>query len=108
MKTAGSNGFTTIRTEGGLLPPDLLARISAPSTTLAGVTPEAYHLSGERLNEAINRSWSRLLAAWAVFREARAKLAPDDPGTSVTRERWLLVLFDLLGYGRPAAAKANE
>lgn len=100
MRAALRDGFTTIHTEGGLLPADLLARIASPSPTLAGVTSEAYHLSGQRLSEAINRSWSRLVAAWSAFREASSKLPDNDPGTSVTRERWLLVLFDVLGYAQ--------
>ena len=34
-----------------------------------------------------------------------AKLSESDPATSVTRERWLLPLFQELGYGRLIAAK---
>src|SRR5262249_39893186 len=35
-------------------------------------------------------------------------LPANDPGTSVTRERWLLPLFQELGYGRLPLAKAIE
>ena len=100
--------FTTIRTEGGLLPADLLARVLAGDTDLDGVTPESYHLSGEKLNEAINRSWNRLQGAWAAFREAAEKLPAGDPATTVTRERWLLPVLQELGYGRVPAARALE
>ena len=55
---ASSNLFTTIRTEGGLLPPDLLERI-ATGEGLDGLDPEDYGLEkGERLNEAISRAWT--------------------------------------------------
>lgn len=93
--------FTTIRTEGGLLPPDLLARLVASDSRLEGLTPEAYHLvGGERLNEAVNRSWTRLLSAWADFRARLNERPKTDPATGLVRDRWLLPLFAELGYGR--------
>lgn len=92
--------FAAVRSEGALLPPDLIRRIVERDPAVPGVTPDAYHLSGETLNEGINGAWNHLLGAWAAFTEARAKLAPDETGTSVTRERWLLPLFQELGYGR--------
>ncbi|MDW8328343.1 MAG: hypothetical protein RMK99_17440, partial [Anaerolineales bacterium] len=97
------------RSEGAILPPDLLRRIVDGDPGLEGLTPAAYHLiEGERINEAINRSWSRLLALWSGFRSAVAKLPPNDAATGVTRERWLLPLFQELGYGRLQTAKAIE
>lgn len=109
MQTRHRNPFTTVRTEGALLPADFLARITEGDQAIAGLTPEAYHLlPGEKLNEAINRSWNRLLGAWTSFRSALDKLPPNDPATSVTRERWLLPTFQELGYGRLQAAKTAE
>lgn len=101
--------FPTVRTEGALLPADLLARIAAGDKELEGLAPDDYHLAqGERLHEVIIRSWNRLVAAWSGFRSAIAKVPPGDAGTSVTRERWLLILFQELGYGRLAAAHGVE
>jgi len=101
--------FTTVRTEGGLLPADLLQRIAAGDSELEGLKPSDYHLAGgERLNEAISRAWNRLLGAWTTFRAAAEKLPQGDLGTSPTRERWLLILFQELGYGRLSAARAVE
>ena len=55
MTTSTRNPFTTIRTEGALLPVDLLQRIVAGDSALGGLDPESYHLPGsEKLNEAIN------------------------------------------------------
>ncbi|WP_051273673.1 Eco57I restriction-modification methylase domain-containing protein [Desulfotruncus alcoholivorax] len=109
MQTQQKDVFTTIRTEGAILPPDLLQRIVKGDRELDGLAPEDYHLAkGERLNEAINRSWNRLQGVWAAFKAALEKLPPDDPATTVTRERWLLVLFQELGYGRLLTAKAIE
>jgi len=108
MQTRYRNLFTTIRTEGAILPPDLLQRISSGDSDLEGLTPESYHLSGERLNEATNRSWSRIGGAWNAFKTARDRLPANDLGTSVTRERWLLTLFQELGYGRLLTARSIE
>ena len=46
-----NHDFQTIRSEGGLLPPDLLRRVLDPKAGLDGTTPADYGLaSGERLN----------------------------------------------------------
>src|SRR5205807_1053635 len=63
---------------------------------------------GERLNEAISRSWNRLVAAWATFRDALARLPEGAPATTETRERWLLVLIGELGFGRLQPARGLE
>jgi hypothetical protein len=104
MQTKRQNPFTTVRSEGAILPADLLQRVVG-GRDLDGLTPEAYHLAGERLGDAINSAWNRLTAKWQNFREALAKLPAADPATAVTRERWLLPLFQELGYGRLIAAK---
>jgi hypothetical protein len=109
MRTRAAQPFTTIHTEGGLLPVDLLLRVTSRKTDLEGTTPESYHLTGtERIPEAITRAWNRLTGAWASFRVAAEKLSPDDPATGLTRERWLLVLFQELGYGRLQPTRAVE
>src|SRR5260221_10170103 len=103
-----NTSFTTIRTEGALLPPDLLQRIADGDNGLEGLTPADYHRSGEKLNEAINRAWNALQGAWASFKTAQEKLPSGDLGTSITRERWLLPLFRELDYGRLQTAPAYE
>ncbi len=100
--------FQTIRSEGALLPPDILQRIAAYEVD--GVSAESYHLSpGTKLNEEISRSWTKLLGSWKAFREELAKLPEIDETAGVTtRERWLLPLFQELGYGRLTTTKAPE
>lgn len=88
---------------------DLLQRISDNDKSLDGLSPESYHLApGEKINEAINRSWNRLSGLWGAFKTARSRLGPSDAGTTLTRERWLLPLFQELGFGRLSTAKAVE
>jgi methylase of polypeptide subunit release factors len=111
MKQTASleSNLSTIRTEGGLLPADILAKILAGDGGLPGTSAEAYHLpKGEKLNESINRAWTRVRALWDKFRLQRESLTETDTGTSQTRETLLLPLFAELGYGRLFASKAED
>jgi hypothetical protein len=109
MSTRILAAFSTIRTEGAMLPSDILVRVASGDKSLGGLEESSYHLApGEKIGEATNRAWNRLQAAWANFQSAREKLAGTDTGTTLTRERWLLPLFQLLDYGRLQAAKAEE
>lgn len=109
MRIRAGSGFTTIRTEGGLVPAELLARVSAGDPELERIDPAAYHLAaGERRNEAVNRSWSRLTGAWAAFRTELDALPEGDHATTLTRRRWLLVVFQELGYGQLQTTPALE
>jgi hypothetical protein len=99
--------YTAIRTEGGLLPADLLNRIAAGDTTVGGLTDSNYHLApGERLGEQITRAWNRLLPAWTRFAAELDALPEGDPAGGATRERWLQPLFHELGQGRLLPTRA--
>ena len=92
--------FQTIRSEGGLLPPDLLRRVLDPGAKLVGTQPENYGLpQGGRLNEAITQSWNRLRKYWSEFRSAAAKLTEGEAGTGLTNDKWSLPLLRELGFG---------
>lgn len=95
-----STEFETIRSEGGLLPPDLLRRVLDPRAKLDGTRPEDYGLpQGERLNEVIIQSWNRLRKHWGEFRVAAAGLPEGEPGTGLTNDKWSLPLLRELGFG---------
>lgn len=108
MRGRGRDSFTTVRVEGRILPPDLLNRVSENDSGLGGLRREDYHLSGESINEAVSRSWNRLLGVWTAFKERRENLLETEPETAMTRERWLLPLFRELDYGRLQTARAVE
>jgi len=100
---------TTVRIEGAVLPPDLLQRVAAGDPTLPGMLPEDYHLvAGERFNEVIARAWNRVLGIWTAFRPILDALPAGESLTTLTRERWLLPLIDVLGYGRLQTARAID
>jgi hypothetical protein len=99
--------FSTIRTEGALLPPDVLQQIA--SGKAEGLRPADYHLpEGYKLNEAITQSWDLLKKHWKTFQEARAALSETDTGTEITNKHWLLPLFRELDYGHLATSPAPQ
>jgi len=107
--TGTQTAFSTVRSEGGLLPPDLLARITANESELGGFDPQLYDLAaGERLNEAIARAWERVKSYWAAFSAARQVIGAGETGVTETRELWLLQLFRELGFGRLTFRAAAE
>ena len=99
-KTKTLNDFTTIRTEGAMLPADVLRRVAAQSVD--GMKSTDYDLpTSVRLNEAISQAWTRALAHWQDFQAARADiLDEDETGTVTTRKLWLMPLLEILGFGR--------
>lgn len=101
-----AESFVGVRVAGGLLPAELLSRIAAGG--LAGQASGDYHLApGETVREAANRAWAYLTGVWATYRQAAEKLPESDRGTTLTRERWLLILLRELGYGRVPTTPAG-
>ncbi|WP_051180058.1 Eco57I restriction-modification methylase domain-containing protein [Nocardia concava] len=96
-----SDSFVGVRIQGGLLPADLPQRLTQPGSDMSGLKSGDYHLAtGESVRDAANRVWAYLRGVWTGYREALAKLPESDPATTLTRERFTLVLLDQLGYGR--------
>jgi len=101
MARTAQSAFVTVRSEGGLLPPDLLARIAAADPELGGLTAADYGLGkGERLTETAAHAWASCKIYWEAFKAVRARLGEDESGVTETREQWVLPLFRELGYGR--------
>ncbi len=107
--TLAHDAFATVRSEGGLLPPDLLARIAGNDPILKGLDPADYGLAkSERLNDAAARAWANVRTYWAAFQAATGSLPDSERGLTETREQWLLPLFRELGYGRLVYRPAAE
>jgi hypothetical protein len=98
--------FTTIISEGNLIPADLLAQVAEGRAE--GQQPADFGLDkSRRLGDEIAAAWADVRAFYAAFQRSLRRLAPDDPATTVTRERWVLPLLEVLGYTltyQPAAA----
>ncbi|MDR7252265.1 hypothetical protein J2X46_001241 [Nocardioides sp. BE266] len=102
------SSYVGVRIEGGLLPAGLLSRLATSRTPVAGYDSQDYGLAaGESVREAANRVWAYLRTAWVGYRDALERLPESDRGTTLTRDRWLQILLDQLGYGRVAPTPAG-
>lgn len=81
--------YTAIRSEGGLLPYDLLDEIL--SETAPGQKGADFGLpKGRRVSDEIQRVWLDAQELWSRFKVGREKLTDKDPhGTTLTRDRWI-------------------
>ena len=94
--------FSAVHTVGGLLPSDMLVRISE-GKDVDGSRPADYRAFGSRsVQDEAERHWDYLRSVWTELRN-RLPVAPeaDVPvdATGVAITQWLLPLFDELGFG---------
>ncbi|MGW0435514.1 Eco57I restriction-modification methylase domain-containing protein [Micromonospora sp. NPDC003197] len=107
--TARNQVFSAVHTIGGLIPADMLVRISE-GKDVTGSRPADYRVIGSRsVRDDAERHWDYLKSVW---KELRAKLpvapeaaAPADP-TGLAVAQWLEPLFAELGFGRLTAIGA--
>ncbi|MFG2582031.1 Eco57I restriction-modification methylase domain-containing protein [Streptomyces malaysiensis] len=108
MSTARTLVTDTVATVGGLLPYDLLVRIKEGKEQ-SGAKPADYRLfaKGESVRDAAERSWGYLRGVWAAYQDVLARDGADDDtgvhAVGLTTERWLLPLFEQLGFGALSA-----
>ncbi|MBC7246315.1 MAG: N-6 DNA methylase [Actinobacteria bacterium] len=89
--------FPSLRVEGGLISFDLIERLAdgeAPGQKPAdfGLPAKAHFL------DAVADAWAAARRYWEAFRARLEQLPEEDPGTSVTRDGWVIPLMNLLGY----------
>jgi Eco57I restriction-modification methylase len=100
--------FSSLKIVGGLLPADLLGRVSAADPQVPGTGPETYGLErGESVRRQASRSWLYLLEVWQEFKRRIDGAGDGRDGTEVrsarvTRERWLRILLRELGFHQMA------
>ncbi|MCE6993280.1 N-6 DNA methylase [Saccharothrix sp. S26] len=102
--------FPAVDTIGGLLPADMLLRISE-GKDVRGCAPADYRVLGSRsVRDDAERHWDYLKGVWTELREhlpaAPEQDAPADPTGRATVE-WLLPLFAELGFGELTALGAS-
>ena len=92
--------FSSLKIVGGLLPADLLGRVSAADPQVPGTGPQTYGLErGESVRRQASRSWLYLLEVWQNFkRRVEGPGAAEAVSARVTRERWLRILLRELGF----------
>ncbi|NYF59359.1 Eco57I restriction-modification methylase domain-containing protein [Micromonospora purpureochromogenes] len=107
--TARNQVFSAVHTIGGLIPADMLVRISE-GKDVTGSKPADYRVIGSRsVRDDAERHWDYLKSVWKELRD-RLPVAPeaetpaDATGLAVTQ--WLEPLFAELGFGRLTALGA--
>lgn len=88
-------GWITFRSEGGLLPPDVLDAVVAG--TYGGQGPRDFGIARRSLIEEINAAWGEARTHWASFQMAHSRLDPTESTTTITRE-WMVRLLRVLGF----------
>jgi hypothetical protein len=105
--------FTAVHTVGGLLPADMLVRISEGKSTkdLRGLAPADYRIPGSRsVRDEAERHWDNLKSLWRELREKlpaepEASVRPDSTGYA--RTNWVMPFFEALGFGHLSPVGAD-
>ncbi|MGW7279408.1 Eco57I restriction-modification methylase domain-containing protein [Streptomyces sp. NPDC054844] len=106
--------FTAVHTVGGLLPADMLVRISEGKATkdLRGLAPADYRIPGSRsVRDEAERHWDNLKSLWRELREKlpaepEASVRPDSTGYA--RTNWVMPFFEALGFGHLTPVGTSE
>lgn len=101
--TARTQIFSAVHTIGGLLPADMLVRISE-GKDVQGAKPADYDIFGSRsVRDEAERHWDYLKSVWKELRDklpvAPEAETPADP-TGLAIRQWLEPLFAELSFGR--------
>lgn len=87
-----------IRSEGGLIPYDILDKIAKEEGGLGQQAKDFGLPGGRRLTDEIARAWSDAQDYWHIFQRRSATLVESDAGTTLTRKWVTDLLNELLGY----------
>jgi hypothetical protein len=90
--------YIGIRSEGGLIPYDILDSIANEEAGLGQQAKDFGLPAGRRLTDEIARAWSDAQDYWHIFQRRSASLPESETGTTLTRKWVTDLLNDLLGY----------
>lgn len=93
-----------MRVEGGLLNTEIIERIR--NGEASGQSAKDFGL--KRFIEETASIWNDARDYWRKFRRKRENISSDDPGTTVTRNLWMVPLLTLLDYNPVFVKKAEE
>ena len=84
--------YITIESEGLLISPEVLQKISIGSAE--GQKPADFSLDKKtRLTDEIAASWSDALAYWEAYQHSLSRLNEAESAARPTREQWILPLL---------------
>ncbi|MFE9097216.1 Eco57I restriction-modification methylase domain-containing protein [Streptomyces sp. NPDC007264] len=102
--TTRNQVFTAVHTVGGLLPADMLLRISADGDVPASSSADYGLPSSRSVRDEAERSWEYLKPLWRELRkqlpENRDTGVPAADPTGIADTDWLAPLWHELGFGR--------
>ncbi|MFE3030907.1 Eco57I restriction-modification methylase domain-containing protein [Streptomyces canus] len=102
--TTRNQVFTAVHTVGGLLPADMLLRISADGDVPASSSADYGLPSSRSVRDEAERSWEYLKPLWRDLRkrlpENRDTGVPATDPTGIADTDWLAPLWHELGFGR--------
>ncbi|MFQ3556663.1 N-6 DNA methylase [Streptomyces gramineus] len=102
--TTRNQVFTAVHTVGGLLPADMLLRISADGDVPASSSADYGLPSSRSVRDEAERSWEYLKPLWRELRkrlpENRDTGVPATDPTGIADTDWLAPLWHELGFGR--------
>ena len=99
--------FTAIKSEGGLIPYDILEKIYSGEVT--GQAARDFQLENTTVLDEISKSWKAARTFWNAFQLRLNRLKPEDSTVRDTREQWIIPLLETLGFPKITYfAKAEE
>lgn len=99
--------FTAVRSEGGLIPFDILEKIL--SADIFGQAPKDFGITGRSVLDEISVAWKDARAYWTALDRKLNRLKSGESTVSDTRELWVIPLLSSLGYPKITYfAKAEE
>jgi len=99
--------FTSVRSEGGLIPFDILEKIF--TADIIGQTPKDFGIKGRTVLDEISVAWKDARAYWTSLDRKLNRLKDGESTVSDTRELWVIPLLSSLGYPKITYfAKAEE
>jgi hypothetical protein len=90
--------YVGIRSEGGLIPYDVLDKIAKEESGLGQQAKDFGLSAGRRLTDEIARAWSDAQDYWHIFQRRTTGLPEGETGTTLTRKWVSDLLNELLGY----------
>jgi hypothetical protein len=89
--------FPSINIQGNILSGEILEKIR--NEELKDQTPVSFGFDkNTKVRDEIGLAWSAVRGLWQTFSLRRARLAPDDSGTTETRNFWMLPFLTTLGF----------
>jgi len=99
--------FTTIKSEGGLIPFDILEKIYTGD--INGQAARDFGVESGSVLDEISKAWKAARTFYSSFRLRLERLKPEDSTVRDTREQWIIPLLESLGFPKVTYfAKADE